>query len=344
MTPEELKLLEEFVVLEEKRRGVAKASPMTEVMEGGKDILRGMGKTGEFLLGGAGNLHNLMFGGGRRPTDALPPVQGQTEKLLPTPPGASTSRQFARSALEGAGGAAIMPGSLPLNLLAGAAGGAGGEAGARVAPKGFEQAGGTAGAFVGGGSAAALLPAVQRLIQSLGTGRKMATDKVLTEAMSGVTPWQMAEARGNVRSFANADSRTATLAEAFPGDNPVLKLGEQAKNQNLVNALQQRLTYRRNELEFMPEDVRELMRMPPGGGGVDVGLGPAATGVRPWWTTAHALSQHRETKIMQEIANLLATPSPGNLRQLETLMARDPNLKARLMIAGVLPGAAQERN
>lgn len=215
------------------------------VVSGGKSLGRGFLSGLAGLAEGAAAFNNIDRLGrtpepGREMTQAV-------EKLLPIPENESTFEKLSRKGLEGIGGSfsAPVPGAMLANTIAGGVGGVTGELGRsfgeRVGPKG-EIAGQVLGATLGGGLAGFAFGPKQSVAQS-----------DIRRELAGLPdqPWQ--QARENVGLFQRAGSRTATLADAFPGKQRITALAGKAANMKGGEALAQRLAGREDDLQQLSE-------------------------------------------------------------------------------------------
>lgn len=212
-------------------------------VSGGKSIARG------FLGGLAGMAEgaaafNYADRLGRTPEPAREMSQG-VEKLLPIPEEESTFEKLSRKGLEGVGGAfsSPVPGAMVANALAGGVGGITGELGRSFGER-AGPVGETAGQIVGGTLGAGLA--------GFAAGPKQSVAQAdIRRELAGLPDNVWNQAGENVELFRRAGSRTATLADAFPGKQRITALAGKAANMKGGEMLAQRLAER-------PEDLQQL--------------------------------------------------------------------------------------
>jgi hypothetical protein len=168
------------------------------------------------------------------------------EKLIPTPEGDPFSRQMERSFIEGAGGAlALGPGFAMQAPKAALVSGGIGNVAADLTQRAGNNAGvpeqvtdiasTLAGMLVGGGAAYAFGP------------RQNASDARIRDALKTTPPADWLKAWENRRLL--ADTQTGTMAEAFPGRNPIKALAEETAAGAGGGQLASRLVGRDQEMQ-----------------------------------------------------------------------------------------------
>lgn len=169
---------------------------------------------------------------------------------VPSVKDASGNTPLWDTAMRGIGRAAVTPlpgaGVIP-QALAGATSGMGGELGRRgvgliTQNPTAQNVGETAGAMLGGGPTALLL------------GPKMpVAQQDIARAFRGAGPEVFNQAAANARQTANVGARTATAAEMFDPNSPVMALATKVRGGLLDNALRQQTQGRAQDLQTLGE-------------------------------------------------------------------------------------------
>ena len=296
------------------------------------DVVRGAGKAASSLLEGASAFSSLeharpVKGPSGKPVLNIPdePSRELTQKVeeaLPTPQGDSTSRQYIRAGLEGAGGGLVSPGGPVKNLLTGTAAGVGGEVGARSTNG--STLGRLVGTLAGGTAAGAGLSQIRT-----GTAQTQALAKTVLE---GLPPGSLEKAQAVQAQAAKAGVQL-DLAQALEG----------------AGVPSPALTTIRDMLAGHPQGkaVQELLlRKQPGqlevAGDMTAGALPGA--VRDEGVAANNLAQAATKRIQAEKATRSAAVRPlyeaaGNLPPTVNTGMRD-TLQEFLATPGVTSTAA----
>lgn len=170
------------------------------------------------------------------------------EKRIPTPQGDTPLRQVVRAGLEGAGGALLFPGATPAAGLVNAAAGANAGMASNLAGR-FSE---------GNPLLQALAGVVAGGLTGLGGGlisRPGAASRQLSQAARTIPEEDWGEAAQNLAKFRDAGSQSATLAEAFPGDNALIHLAKQMQSGSAPNPLSQRLAERGPDLQGLGQEA-----------------------------------------------------------------------------------------
>lgn len=258
---EELQQMEELAALE---AAMKKGAGKTEVISGFEKLKGAVTSGGKSLAKGfLGGLAGLAEGAaafnysdrlGRTPEPGRE-MSAAVEKRFPIPAEESTFEKLSRKGLEGIGGAfaAPVPGAMAANAFAGGVGGVTGELGRsfgeRVGPIG-ETAGQVIGGALGGGLAGFL------------AGPKQAVARAdIRRELAGTPQQDWATARENIDLFRNTGAKTATLAEAFPGQPRITALANRAANSAGGEELGHQLSGRPADLSNLGEEF--LRRLGP---------------------------------------------------------------------------------
>jgi hypothetical protein len=148
---------------------------------------------------------------------------------------------YAKEGMEGLGAGLASGGGTLASGLAGAAGGLGGEAGEKLTGIPIMRA---IGGLFGGGLAGGILG-----MDKAGT----APQRELARAGRAMSPADYAAAQAKIAQMEQVGAKTGTLAEAFPGDNPLIGLAQEARRSGPENPIAQRLQHREADLQQLGE-------------------------------------------------------------------------------------------
>lgn len=270
---EELEALRRLAELEQKAKGPTAADESLGSFVGRGvdkvvDLIKGLGSQAADLGRGALKAYGAASEGVKQVTPNNPLIQGLMnigplvsgtgnlalgESLLPTPQGDSFARQMERTALEGVGGVlALGPGYVRQAPKSAIASGAVGNVASDLSGRAVDGA--------VPDQAKAIVQALMGTLAGSGTAyligpRQSAADARLRTAMEGTSKEDWLRAWANMRLL--GDTKTGTLAEAFPGNTAIRALAEETAASPGGAGVSQRIAGRNEELQSLGQQAAE---------------------------------------------------------------------------------------
>lgn len=215
--------------------------------EQGKNAVRGAGKMVSTAATTLGRLSPLVPASLADAADRA--FQGEIDRALPIDPNETEAQKRMRKVSESAGAGALgAPNAalIPAAATVGAMSGLGGELGGTVAEKSGipRPIGEIAGGVLAGGATGFALGPRQNVAQA-DLRRAMNSSAEGAGGMDNLVQG----AQGQIRKFDAANSKSASLVDAFPQDSAVVALGERARNSTLENPLRTQTQGRMDDID-----------------------------------------------------------------------------------------------